>query len=286
MHLVDEQDDLALGGLHIVEHALEALFELAAVFGPGDQRSHVERQQAAILQAVGNVAIDDAQRESFGDRGLADAGFADQHRIILGAAREDLDGTADFFVASDYWVELALARDFGEVAGEFLERFIAVFGGCGVGGAATAQVVDRGVEGVGLEPRVGKRLADGCRSRQHHCKQQTLDGDIAVARLGRDLFGLIEQAHRVIVEAGGRLCARSRYGGHLGEQRIDPRDRARRIAAALGDQPRGHAFAVFEQCFRDMLGRNPLMVHADRDRLRGLQEAFGAVGEFFEVHGK
>ncbi|HJS12840.1 hypothetical protein [Sphingopyxis sp.] len=33
-----------------------------------------------------------------------------------------------------------------------------------------------------------------------------------------------------------------------------------------------------------MLGRNPLVIHADRDCLRGLQEAFGAVGEFFEVH--
>ena len=31
--------------------------------------------------------------------------------------------------------------------------------------------------------------------------------------------------------------------------------------------------------------RDPLVVHADRDGLRALQEALGAVGELFEIHG-
>src|SRR3546814_4529605 len=33
-----------------------------------------------------------------------------------------------------------------------------------------------------------------------------------------------------------------------------------------------------------MFRRNLLMVHADRDGLRRLQEALGAIGEFLEVH--
>src|SRR3546814_5789193 len=90
-----------------------------------DRRTHVEREQAAILQTVGDVAIGDARREPLGDRGLADAGFADQHRVVLGPAREDLHRAADFLVAADHGVELALARYLGEVAGEFLERLIA-----------------------------------------------------------------------------------------------------------------------------------------------------------------
>src|SRR3546814_11474471 len=51
VHLVDEQDDLALGRLHFVEHALQPLLELAAIFGARDQRAHVEREQTAVLQA-------------------------------------------------------------------------------------------------------------------------------------------------------------------------------------------------------------------------------------------
>src|SRR3546814_10712334 len=106
--------DLALGRLDVVEHALQPLLELAAIFGARDQRTHVEREQAAILQTVGDVAIGDAQREPLGDRGLADAGFADQHRVVLGPAREDLHRAADFLVAADHGVELALARYLGE----------------------------------------------------------------------------------------------------------------------------------------------------------------------------
>ena len=95
---------------HLVEHALQPLLEIAAIFGAGDHRAHVEREQAPVLDAVGHVAVGDAQREAFGDRGLADARLADQHRIVLGPAGEHLDGAADFLVAADDRVELALAR--------------------------------------------------------------------------------------------------------------------------------------------------------------------------------
>ena len=102
--------------MHLVEHALQPLLELAAIFRAGDQRAHVEREQALVLDAVGHVAVGDAQRQALGDRGLADAGLADQHRIVLGPAGEHLDGAADFLVAADDRVELALARRLGEVA--------------------------------------------------------------------------------------------------------------------------------------------------------------------------
>src|SRR3546814_7736643 len=44
------------------------------------------------------------------------------------------------------------------------------------------------------------------------------------------------------------------------------------------------ALLVFEQRLEQMFRRNLLMVHADRDGLRRLQEALGAIGEFLEVH--
>ena len=62
------------------------------------------------FSALRHVAIDDAQRQPFGDGGLADAGLADQHRVVLGAARQHLDGAADLLVAADHRIELAGAR--------------------------------------------------------------------------------------------------------------------------------------------------------------------------------
>ena len=99
-----------LDGRHLLQHGLQPLLELAAIFRAGDQRAHVERQQLLVLQALRHVAVDDAQRQAFDDGGLADAGLADQHRIVLGAARQHLDGAADFLVAADHRIELAVAR--------------------------------------------------------------------------------------------------------------------------------------------------------------------------------
>ena len=100
----------------LLEHGLEPVLELAAVLGAGDQRADVERDHAPVAQRVGDVAGDDALGEPLDDRGLADAGLADQHGVVLRAAREHLDHAADLVVAADHRVELALLGGLGEVA--------------------------------------------------------------------------------------------------------------------------------------------------------------------------
>ena len=62
---------------------------------------------AAVFQGLGHVAVDDPQGQPFDDGRLADARLADQHGIVLRAAREDLDHAADFLVAADDRIELA-----------------------------------------------------------------------------------------------------------------------------------------------------------------------------------
>ena len=106
VELVDEQDDLALGVDDFLEHRLQALLELAAILRAGDQRAHVQRDDFLVLQPFGHVAANDAAGEPFDDRGLADTRFADQHRVVLRAAREHLDHAADFLVAADDRIEL------------------------------------------------------------------------------------------------------------------------------------------------------------------------------------
>ncbi len=196
VHLVDEQDDAAFGSLDLVEHALQALLELAAIFGAGNQRAHVEGEQLLALQAFRHVAIDDAQRQPLGDRGLADAGLADQHGIVLGAPRQHLDGAADFLVAADDRVELALAGVRRQVAGIFLERVILVLGRSRVGGAPLADRLDGAVEGLRRDARIGQdlRRAGGLLHGQR--EQQPLDRDVAVAGLLGDLFRGVEHLGR------------------------------------------------------------------------------------------
>ena len=122
VQFVDEQDDLSFLLRKIVEHSLETLLEFAAVLRAGDQRAHVERQDALAAQAFRHFAVDDALRKTFDDGGLADARLADQYRVVLGAPLQDLHRPADLVVAADDRVELALLGPFGEIDGVLLER--------------------------------------------------------------------------------------------------------------------------------------------------------------------
>ena len=268
MHLINEENDMAFAGLHFIKHTFEALFKLAAIFGARDQTAHVERHQRAVLERVRHVTVDDALGEAFGNRRLADAGFTDEDRVVLGATREDLDCAADFFIAANHRVQLAFPRGCRQVTRELLERIITVFGRRRVGGFALAQLVDGSVQRFGLEPCLGERLSGLGRAGEREGQQQPLYGDIAVPRLGRDLFGLIEHADQIIVEPRRLVRAGAGDGGNLGQRRIGFAHGGSGIAARGLDQPRAHAFIVFEQRFQQMLRRNPLMVHPDRDGLR------------------
>jgi hypothetical protein len=128
VQLVDEQDDLAFGVDDLLEDGLEPLLELAAVLRAGHQRAHVEPDDLLVLQPLRHVAAHDALRQAFDDGGLADPGLADEHRVVLGAAREHLDHAADLFVAADDRVELAAARQLGQVAAVALERLVLASG--------------------------------------------------------------------------------------------------------------------------------------------------------------
>ena len=122
VQLVDEQDDLAVAVLDLLEDGLEPLLELAAELGAGDERAQVERDDALVLESLGHVAAHDALGEALGDGGLADAGLADEDRVVLRPPAQDLDHAPDLVVAADDRIELAGPRLGGQVAAVLLER--------------------------------------------------------------------------------------------------------------------------------------------------------------------
>jgi hypothetical protein len=128
VQLVDEDDDPPLFLGDLLEHRLQALLEFAAVLGTGEQRRHVEAQHLLALQRFRHLAIDDALRQPFDDRRLADTRLADQHRIVLGAPLQDLDRAPDLVVATDHRVELAETGALGQVDAVLGQRLALPFG--------------------------------------------------------------------------------------------------------------------------------------------------------------
>ena len=234
MQLIDEQDDRAFALGDFLEHAFQAFLEFAAEFGAGDQGTHVEGEYALAFQSFRHFAVDDALGQTFDDGGLAYAGFADQDRIVLGAALQYLDGAADFAVPADDGVEFAQARAFGEIDA-IAAQGLAAFFGFGIGhGFAGAQVGD------GVFQRLG---ADSARLEQfsgrsgifHRRQQNGFAGDKAVALFGGDGFRPIQQfrkfgrdgklavvflhARQVLRDAVEALAQLGDIESSLGEQR-------------------------------------------------------------------
>ncbi len=109
MDFVDEQDGV-FGFRQLLEHRFQALLEIAAVLGAGQQRAHVERIHMRILENLRHIVFDDAPRQAFGDGGFAHAGLADQQRIVLAPAAQGLDDALQFEFAPDQRIDLAGQR--------------------------------------------------------------------------------------------------------------------------------------------------------------------------------
>ena len=121
VQLVEEEHDV-LRLADLLHHGLEPLLELAAVLGPGHEGAEVELEQALVDENIGHVVADDLLREPFDDRRLAHARLADEHGVVLRAAGEDLDDALDLLLAPDDRIELGLAGELGEIAGELVEH--------------------------------------------------------------------------------------------------------------------------------------------------------------------
>jgi len=67
-------------------------------------------------------AVGDEKREPSDDGRLADARLADQHRVVLLPARQDLHDPLDLLGPADRRIELALGRELRQVAAEVVER--------------------------------------------------------------------------------------------------------------------------------------------------------------------
>src|SRR6185312_8201684 len=145
VQLVDEQDDPAFALRDFLDDRFEPVFKLAAEFGARDQSAHVERDDLLVLQHIRHVAVDDADGQAFDDGGLADTRFADQDGVVLRPAGQHLHGPADFLIPPDHRVELALPRQFDQVAAVALQGLILVFRVL-VGDALASANVFQGIE--------------------------------------------------------------------------------------------------------------------------------------------
>ena len=227
----------------------------------GDQGAEVEDQKLFLFQGLRHVALDNALRQPFDDGGLADAGLADQHRVVLGAARQHLHGAADLLVSADHRVDFAVERRLRQIAGKLLQRVVLVLRADAVGRAPLAEIVDRPVQALRRHARVAQNAAGRRSLRQSQRQEKALRRDEAIAGSLGQLFRLLEQTRgfRSEIDLPG---ARPFDTGNLGEFGLDGLQCGGGMALGRAYQPGGEPFLVVKQNFEDVFRLKPLMVRA------------------------
>src|SRR5688572_8873088 len=213
VQLVDEQDDV-LVLRDLVHDRLEALLELTAILRARDDGGHVEREHAVVAERLRALAIGDELRESFDDRRLADAGLADQHRVVLLPACEHLHHPLDFLRAADRRIELALGGKLSEIAAEVIERRClglllalrlrrswraapALLRRSATLWHLGAKEAERlGARGVEIHARIGQHLSGNPLLFAKEAEQEVLRADVAVVELTRLAHGELEDLLR------------------------------------------------------------------------------------------
>ena len=203
---IDEQNRARIF-FEFLDDLLQTLFEITAIAGPGEQRTHVEREDGVIGERLRHLAFDDTLGETFGNRRLAHARIAHIKRVVLGAAAEDLDGAVDLVVAADQRIDLAVFRLFIEVDAVSLQRILLLLGGRSVFlGIAAARLVFA-FRFIGTARRARLRRAGALTDAVGDVVDRVVTGHLLLLQeIGGVAFALGENGHKH-VRAGHFLAA-------------------------------------------------------------------------------
>ncbi len=282
VQLVDEEHDRAVRLGDFRQHGLQTILELAAILGAGDERAHVEPDDALVLEPFGHVAADDALRQALDDGGLADAGLADEHRVVLGAAREHLDDAADLLVAADHRIELVLAGQRGQVAAVALERLVLALGvlvGHALAAADGDERLEHAIVGDAVaRQRLGAGRAAGLADQR---EQQVLGADELVLEAGQLALGLLQHA----AQARGKAGVRRAVGlGQLGQLLLHVAADGGRVDLELAQDVGHDAARLRDQRRQEMFGIDLRMLGLFGRALGAGQRFLRLLGEAVDVH--
>ena len=226
----------------------------------------------------GHVAVDDPLGEALDDRGLADAGLADQDGVVLGAAGEDLDDAADLVVAPDHRVELAVlggrvrSRPNFSSAWYFSSGFWSVTR-CGPRTSSTASAARRGAASA-VRRRRAPRTSASSRCSVEMYSSRSLPASRSAARRTSSS----SRAVRGLARAGGDRRQGVERGVDVAADRRPGRRRP--CAGRAATMPSLWSSSAASRCSGAVLGVAAVGGQADR----GLERLLGLDGEAVELH--
>ena len=282
MQLVDEEHGV-VGAAQLFDDLLEALLELAAVLGTGNERADVQGQDALVHQRLGDVTADDAMGQALRDCGLADSGLADQRRVVLRPAAEDLDDALDLLLAADDRVQLAETSKLGQVDAELIDRrrlagALGLLGRTGRGRLRedaddfVANLVEAHAQG--FQDARGDALAF-----TDQAQEQVLGADVVVAQPP----GFVDCQFDDALGARSKSNLADDRPVAAADDELDGRADLGQLDIHVLEDPRGDAFALSDESQEQVFRPDVVVVEPLGFVLRERQDFAGAIRELVEA---
>jgi len=257
VELVDEEN--AAGLPRFIHDALQPFLELAPVLRSGHHSAHIEGEQPSVEQLIGHLAAGDPLGQPFNDGCFAHTGVADQRRVVLGAAGEDLDDPLDFGFAADHGVKPAGARSFGQVQPQGVDVGGLALGGlrCGDPGRNLLQhLQDAAPHLIGVRADVVQDAAGHAVPSVQQAEQQVFRADIAVIQPARFVHGVFQR----FLGLRGQLAFATDRPLRAAHDELDGVAHFLGIHAHFAEDPRCHPLAFSDQAEEDMFGADIAVV--------------------------
>ena len=124
VELVDEEYDVRIG-FQILNDAFQAFLEITPIARSGHDRCYVQGNEPLASEGGRYVARGDLEGKALDDRGLAYAGLAYEHGIVLLAPAEDLDDAGYLGVTAHDGIQRPCLGGLGQVEAELLHAVLA-----------------------------------------------------------------------------------------------------------------------------------------------------------------
>ena len=284
MQLIDEQDDLALGLLHLVQHGFQPFLKFAPVLGARDQRAHIQRENGLVLQLFGDVLLHDSLGKPLGNGGFANAGFADENGVVLRLPGQNADNVPDFLIPADHRIHLLLSCPLDQIGAVLFQR---VVGSLRVVGGDTLIASDflQSLQNTLLCNLIGlEQLLHAAPGGFQQPQEQMLHGHIFILHGLRLLLRRIERGLYVgadIKAVHGLTCP---HAGDLSQLGLRRRFQTFHRNVHLFQQLRDQTALLPQQCQKQMHLLHLLMRILNRQLLRALDGLNRFLGIVIEVH--
>ena len=283
MQFIDKQQNPAFAFPDFLQNGLQAFLKFTAEFRTGDQTAHIQGKNGFVLQALRHVSPDNPEGQAFGNGGFADAGFTDEHRVVLRLAGEDPDHVPDFRIPPDDRIQLLPARQLHQVGSVFFQGIVGILRAVGSYPGGSPHLLQRFQESLrGIAEGLQQAAYRGG-SLRAQADPQMLHRQVFILHLFGGFFCL-QQGFFDIGGIAGLACAGTGNAGHAVQSVLQtPAEGIHRNAAA-GEQLRNQILGVFGQG-----GHQVLLLHIHVSvfhgkRLGALKRRQGLLRQLIHIH--